>query len=687
MTSNFDLDSGFGVIIKWAVILTILTAAMALISANVQSADVLLWNASFDTDVTGNNPNGWQSLDGSNIIIIENPSASNKSIYCNGTADDTVNQTLGSLAVTTGKMMKWIINFNVTGTDNMFFWIPLTEGSSKHIEISTGGLDQLQWIDDAAAAHNQTPFSQNVWNELEVVVSDTRFNASLNGVLFAECLANCETNRAPGTLYGTNDISIRMHGEPGIRQYISDVALYNITLDTADTTAPVITFEYPHNTARNNTWNGTIIFNTDENANITVNATEYTQLSSNGTHFVYNYTDPLATHVHHINFTAQDAAINNATYFFNFTYDITLPVITHNTGSIATDNSTIYNGNTAHINVTMTDTYLFATVINITNSSLHEVQSNTTTGIFGNSWTMDEDIDISAQHDGIFKVRMIAADDNTDLKIEPYDTSKLDVDKRLVYHTDEGLMLSVESQTKTLTDFYTTKQKDRYTFTFDYAEKGSTVTYDVRSSSPLYYHDLRGYPQFASWNGESGNWLDFNLDSLKSYSVNKLSDYWYEVTIESAEKTLEFNSIGGLNIVTEDYEFTVDTTPPSYNQFTNNSLGGFSINMTDNSALASYIFSWNDTGAYVNDSSVVISGTDQLITTTKTTTADEDTVICGRYYIYDTAANLNQTTDQCFAAPAPSSRVLPSLLGIVIILIAAFTIAYFVRDMKGLGGK
>jgi hypothetical protein len=96
---------------------------------------------------------------------------------------------------------------------------------------------------------------------------------------------------------------------------------------------------------------------------------------------------------------------------------------------------------------------------------------------------------------------------------------------------------------------------------------------------------------------------------------------------------------------------TTDTTPPTYSQNqTNTTEAGtsatFSININDSTALhpnGQYIFSTNNTGAWVNDSSVNFTTTPQWANVSKTLNATNGTKVGYRWYIKDNQNNSNNT--------------------------------------------
>ena len=95
-----------------------------------------------------------------------------------------------------------------------------------------------------------------------------------------------------------------------------------------------------------------------------------------------------------------------------------------------------------------------------------------------------------------------------------------------------------------------------------------------------------------------------------------------------------------------------DLTPPTYTSVSHNSTYvnqkvNFSINITDNEALhpnGRYIFSTNNTGAWVNNTVVNFTATPSLVYVLKTLNSTVGMVIGYRWYFNDSAGNLNSTS-------------------------------------------
>ena len=67
------------------------------------------------------------------------------------------------------------------------------------------------------------------------------------------------------------------------------------------------------------------------------------------------------------------------------------------------------------------------------------------------------------------------------------------------------------------------------------------------------------------------------------------------------------------------------------------------VTLSDDIGLSSYTFSWNDSGTFVNDSTVSISGTNVTISLNRTVTANKSQVVGYLFYFNDSANQQNQT--------------------------------------------
>jgi len=372
----------------------------------------------------------------------------------------------------------------------------------------------------------------------------------------------------------------------------------NVNIETrtfiVDNTNPSLTI-----TPGNNTINNTIV--TIEG---TASDTNFDTIYSNNTDWDWNsdysnwaFTNNtnIADGIYHILITANDSAGNTESSLFVFTFDTANPIITINPSNAftATNTSTINNYKSTEfpLNITFEDERdLFAMEINITNSTGQTVFNRTNTSLSGLTYDYTEIINNSDWTAGLYNIEVIISDSHTASKIGDYELIK-QTDK-LIFNTKEKNLVTIEADDAISSD--TTKVYDRYQFEFSYPkEKTTDIVYHVKSDNKIYYKPDSGYKaHFIIWNEKTktGNWIDFEDVALKDYSVKKISDNDYTVTFKMPVEgidTIKFNSIGGLNVVTKNYEWFRGSTAQSYTSpVLTNTTTSFYLNVTNTSTIS-----------------------------------------------------------------------------------------------------
>lgn len=240
--------------------------------------------------------------------------------------------------------------------------------------------------------------------------------------------------------------------------------------------------------------------------------------------------------------------------------DTNNPTITLNTpNNFSSTNTTILSPliHNLSIDLTFFDTYLYQTLLNITNSTSKSVYSALNTTIGGkNSVNLSRTIDISGWAIGEYTIKAIATDSHTAKEINRYGV--INGLNYFRYTTDEGNIIVIKSNTIPLSKS-TTKLKDRYDFEFNYLLQQDTYTYTIESYNKIEYiqnSDFQAHFVIITNDGR-GNWIDFEnpLLSKKDYAVTKIDDYTYRVEIEAnGIKNFRFSSLGGLNKVEKHYK-------------------------------------------------------------------------------------------------------------------------------------
>jgi len=275
--------------------------------------------------------------------------------------------------------------------------------------------------------------------------------------------------------------------------------------------------------------------------------------------------------------------------------DTQSPTITINPSNAftATNTSTIdnYKSTEFPLNITFEDERdLFAMEINITNATGHTVFNRTNTSLSGLTYDYTEIVNNSNWTAGLYNIEVIVSDSHTASKIGDYNSIKQK--DKLIFNTKEKNLVIIEADDAINSDAI--KKYDRYQFEFSYPKTKTTdIVYHVKSDNKIYYRPDSSYKaHFIIWNPstKTGNWVDFEDVTLKDYTVQKVSDNYYTVTFKMPEEGIDkvkFNSIGGLNVVTENYEWFRGSTSQSYTTpvLTNVSTS-FYLNVTNASTIS-----------------------------------------------------------------------------------------------------
>ena len=245
----------------------------------------------------------------------------------------------------------------------------------------------------------------------------------------------------------------------------------------------------------------------------------------------------------------------------NFTYvvDTINPNINPNTPKH--DNSTIVEKNfqTLTLDISGTDTYLFAGKVELLNSSNSVLWQKNETGIATTYHNFTDSINLSTWPEATYKINITYVDDHTAKSINPYMVEK--GDKYLRYLTDSNTEIIItegSQQGNPLKRLDTTKEVDRYTFDFEFKNKQKQVSFYVESSEKIWDRSaLWDFPAFVT----GKHWIDFNSDGIQDYSVFKINDYKYLINLipDNDKGNWTFKSLGGLNTQNEMYSFVART--------------------------------------------------------------------------------------------------------------------------------
>lgn len=327
----------------------------------------------------------------------------------------------------------------------------------------------------------------------------------------------------------------------------------------------------------------------------------------------YNNT-PLSDGIYNLEITCNDTVSTvNGSDTVTFKIDTAFPTITLNEGNGFTTLN-ISNVSNYHsslpLNFTFNDNIqLFAYEINISQGSFIGFNITNTT-LNSQQANYSDILDVSSWDDGLYNIFVTSSDAHTKTRIEDYSIAK--TLNKLTFNTEEKNVVQISSIGAIGTDAI--KEKDRYSFEFNYLLSDSERTYIVESDKKIhYYPDSKYKAHFVVWNNDlkQGNWIDFEGYG-NNYEVNKVSDFKYEVIFRDlpVTKSAKFSSIGGLNVYEVNYEwykgnYSLDYTTPA----TTGSSQTFSLNITKEVSATPNI-----------EASFVYDGTQRTVTKTNTST-------------------------------------------------------------------
>lgn len=257
-----------------------------------------------------------------------------------------------------------------------------------------------------------------------------------------------------------------------------------------------------------------------------------------------------------------DGGTTNST-IRRWTYDISSPEITLNpTNGFSSSNLTNINSysNTLPLNISYSDNLdLYAYEVNITKAGVVFFNLTNLT-LNGTSANLLKTIDVSTWSAGDYSIELSVSDSHTLTEINPY--SVITKSSELAFKTEENNNIRIVTDLTTTAK--ATKEMDRYKFSFDFGtSKETTKVFNIYSDHKIEYRANSPYKaHFVIYKNGGGNWVDFEGIEGKPI-INKISDYHYTVTFITTETKIVFNSIGGLNTVTEFYKWTKGNATPS----------------------------------------------------------------------------------------------------------------------------
>jgi hypothetical protein len=164
-------------------------------------------------------------------------------------------------------------------------------------------------------------------------------------------------------------------------------------------------------------------------------------------------------------------------------------------------------------------------------------------------------------------ITLEVADGHTANEIPEYDISNGFWNNKFEVDTGENEILVKPVRSSIWDDFEFEKLKDRYIFTYEAANKDLDNLYSfyVTTEQPMQIV-YRPETKYKKWIVTGKNWIDFysNTTDQDKLTIEKINDFTALVTVYSTSDTIEFESVGELNIATFNYTFYTINATASY---------------------------------------------------------------------------------------------------------------------------
>ena len=267
------------------------------------------------------------------------------------------------------------------------------------------------------------------------------------------------------------------------------------------------------------------------------------------------------------------------------TIDTVNPTITLNpTNAFNTSNLSSHNQylNFMFLNISFNDEAgLFGVLINITKDGVSQFNHTNTSLNNALSHNFTRNLSTVTWSDGVYDINITVVDGSTVIAIDDYEISQFF--SRITFDTLEGNEVDIIGSGALSTEY--TKKRDRYEFAFNYLTKETTRKFTIKCDNELFYmNNPRKTGHFVCWNErtKTGNWVDFEGVGGE-YIIKKIKDKEYDITFTNLplSNKVYVKSIGGLNVVTENYQWFKGSTTNTFSPTaTSGSNQVFEINIT-----------------------------------------------------------------------------------------------------------
>ncbi len=254
-----------------------------------------------------------------------------------------------------------------------------------------------------------------------------------------------------------------------------------------------------------------------------------------------------------LNLSCFDNSLENlsSTLLLNITLD-TVPPIIFLSDPIDDSSFNKQQVSSIRIRANCTDVPVFRFNISIRNESTNNlIVSFETKSPVNNILAIDEQLTISNFAAGSYFVNYTCSDPHTKRIINDYNIRKNDSDLSIRY--DNEFRIKYLNNSLEITSYGTKKDisGDRYSFWFKTGKRESatkrTFIFQVIGNSQVeYISDSRYKAHFIV----GDRWIDFEFgDNDATYSISRITNNNYQVSITTTKTDLNFNSVGDLNIV------------------------------------------------------------------------------------------------------------------------------------------
>ena len=186
------------------------------------------------------------------------------------------------------------------------------------------------------------------------------------------------------------------------------------------------------------------------------------------------------------------------------------------------------------------------------------ISNKTNLGVTEYSYNLS--YDISSLGVGQHNLSIRVADGHTAKQIPDYQISNGLFNNYLEYTFPDNHQIKIENAETSIFDKFTTeKKKDRYSFEFEPNKQSTSYTFLITSSKEI--NIIETDSKYKNYIISGNQWIDFvSPDDVESKVKIKLNTpYEAEVTVSQlkAKDKFKFNSIGELNIVEQNFTFTI----------------------------------------------------------------------------------------------------------------------------------